>query len=143
MGAFESSFSGGVNSDKTGKTPSVDRDSGEGQTTMGKEIGHHEGFRRDHDAKIGSERNFGLTIGTICAVVALIRWYNHEWDVDWLTATLIASALGLVGFGLIWPTALKPLNIIWMRFGLLLYRVINPLALGLIFFVAVDRKSVV
>jgi hypothetical protein len=35
---------------------------------------------------------------------------------------------------LIWPAALRPLNRLWLRFGLLLYRVVNPVVMALVFY---------
>ena len=38
---------------------------------------------------------------------------------------------------LVCPAVLKPLNWAWFRFGLLLHAVVNPIVMGLLFFVAV------
>ena len=32
------------------------------------------------------------------------------------------------------PAMLRPLNLLWLRFGLLLHRVVNPIVMGLLFF---------
>jgi hypothetical protein len=32
------------------------------------------------------------------------------------------------------PSALRPLNIVWMKFGLLLHKIVNPVVMGLLFF---------
>jgi hypothetical protein len=37
----------------------------------------------------------------------------------------------------LWPAALKPLNRLWFKFGLLLHAVVSPLVMGLLFYVAV------
>ena len=36
-----------------------------------------------------------------------------------------------------WKDPLGPLNRLWLKFGLLLYKVMNPLILGLLFFVTI------
>ena len=41
------------------------------------------------------------------------------------------------GRGLTYPKVLDPLNRLWLKFGLLLYKVMNPLVLGLLFFVTI------
>ena len=38
---------------------------------------------------------------------------------------------------LFYPAALKPLNRLWLRFGLLLHKVVNPIVMGFVFFGAV------
>ena len=38
---------------------------------------------------------------------------------------------------LTYPRILAPLNRLWLKFGLLLYKVMNPLVLGLLFFVTI------
>lgn len=43
--------------------------------------------------------------------------------------------VGFIASGIIFPDILKPVYIIWMRFGILMSRIMNPLILGLVFFV--------
>ena len=47
--------------------------------------------------------------------------------------TLLAS-LGFLGMAFTAPTVLRPLNLLWMKFGLLLHRIVNPLIMGVLFF---------
>ena len=47
----------------------------------------------------------------------------------------LAAAFLLVA--LVYPRLLGPLNRLWLKFGLLLYKVMNPLILGLLFFVTI------
>jgi hypothetical protein len=47
----------------------------------------------------------------------------------------LAAAFLLVAF--VYPRILGPLNRLWLKFGLLLYKVMNPLVLGLLFFVTI------
>jgi hypothetical protein len=35
------------------------------------------------------------------------------------------------------PTTLRPLNRLWMRFGALLHRIVNPFVLGLLFYLVI------
>ena len=43
------------------------------------------------------------------------------------------GAIGLVTISLIAPVLLKPLNILWFQFGLLLHRVVNPIVMFAMF----------
>jgi hypothetical protein len=93
----------------------------------------HENFAREDQAVPGSERPFALLMAAVLALLAGINgWHNGRlWP--WLGA---AAAL-FVTFGLYWPAALKPLNRLWFKFGLLLHRVVNPIVMGVVFYGAV------
>ena len=41
------------------------------------------------------------------------------------------------------PLALRPLNRVWMKFGLLLHKIINPLVMGLLFFVVFTPTAII
>jgi hypothetical protein len=47
----------------------------------------------------------------------------------------VAAGFALIAF--IRPTLMKPLNIIWFKFGLLLHKIVNPLIMGLLFYVTI------
>jgi hypothetical protein len=47
----------------------------------------------------------------------------------------LAAAFLLVA--LVYPRLLGPLNRLWLKVGLLLYKVMNPIVLGLLFFVTI------
>src|SRR5215471_252500 len=93
--------------------------------------GFHEDFSRANDATIGSERNFGLTIGAALALLGGLSWYRGGAHWPWLVA---AAALISVA-ALAAPALLRPLNRIWFRLGLLLARLMQPIVLGLMFYV--------
>ena len=44
------------------------------------------------------------------------------------------TAFAFFAVAFIMPEALRPLNRLWMRFGMLLHRVLNPVILGILFF---------
>jgi hypothetical protein len=39
-----------------------------------------------------------------------------------------------LGVALFYPAALTPLNRLWLKFGLLLHKVVNPIVMALVFF---------
>jgi predicted membrane metal-binding protein len=93
----------------------------------------HEDLSRDDEVIGASDRGFGLTIAGVCGLVGAIRLaLGHDHAVWWLAAAGIAML-----FALFWPVALAPLNRLWLRLGLLLYKVVNPVAMGLVFFTTV------
>lgn len=56
-------------------------------------------------------------------------------------------SLGIAGLilaaALIHPVLLAPANRLWMKFGLLLHRITNPIIMGLVFFVAVTPTALI
>lgn len=52
-----------------------------------------------------------------------------------LWSLLLAGAF--VGVALVVPSLLAPLNRLWLRFGLLLHRIVSPLVLGIMFFLVI------
>ena len=75
-----------------------------------------------------SERSTGLVLATAAVIVAVL-WRENPFA---LWVSLAISAV-LAAFSLIAPALLKPLNIAWFRFGLLLHRIVNPLVMFAIF----------
>lgn len=90
----------------------------------------HEAFERDEEIVAGSDRSFGLVMaGAFAAVTALNAWHaGRIWP--W-TAGLAAAFLIAV---LLKPAVLNPLNRIWLKFGLLLHRIVNPVIMALLFY---------
>lgn len=84
-------------------------------------------------ARMGSERGFGLVFFAVFLVVAFWPMISGESPRIW--------AFGLAGTFLVVthtiPKALAPLNKLWFKFGLLLGRIINPVIMSLVFFFAV------
>ena len=80
------------------------------------------------EIKLPSERSTGLLFAAVAVIVAVL-WRNSP-TVLWAAlgmATMLAAA------SLIVPALLKPLNIVWFQFGLLLHRVVNPVVMFAIF----------
>jgi hypothetical protein len=100
----------------------------------------HEDFSRKEEVKGSSDRAFGLTVGGILLAIAAVRAGLHLWDGEgpgWVEAVLAAIGAPLVAFGLLAPGLLAPLNRAWTKLGLLLFKVVNPLVLGLIYLTTV------
>ena len=93
----------------------------------------HESYSRDETVLAGSERSFGMVMTVAFAVMSLLNWWHdgHSWRWTAGIAVLFLAAT------LLYPAALKPLNRLWLKFGLLLHKVVNPIVMGLVFFGAV------
>jgi hypothetical protein len=96
----------------------------------------HEDYSRQEEVKGSSDRAFGLTVGGILLAIALIRTGLHLWDgsaAGWFEMALGAIGVVLVGFGAVAPARLAMLNRAWTKLGLILFKVVNPIVLGLIY----------
>ena len=90
----------------------------------------HESFTRDEPTAPGSDRTFGLVMAAALAVVSLMNgWhFGRLWPWTSVIAVLFAVAAWLR------PSSLRLLNGLWMKLGLLLHKVVNPVVMGLLFF---------
>ena len=75
-----------------------------------------------------SERSTGLVFAAVGLLVAIL-WRNSP-TVPWLS---LGIALFLSAISLLAPFLLKPLNMLWFRFGLILHRVVNPIVMFAVF----------
>ena len=83
------------------------------------------------EIELPSNRKFGFFFTFVFAVVAAYFYYLT--NVSW-AYVFVAAALAFLLVTLIKSDALLPLNKLWMRFGLLLGMIVNPIVLGVIFF---------
>lgn len=90
----------------------------------------HEDVNGAETVTVGSDRNFGLVFTMVCAVVALAQlWFGNTAFWGWLIAAGVFAALTLV-----YSRALRPLNILWFKFGMLLHLILSPVVLGVMFY---------
>lgn len=93
----------------------------------------HEDFSRKEKIKLGSERRFGQVFAGLFALIALVVWYRaHAVWPFWLAAAAVTLAIVHLA-----PSWLERPNRLWLGFGLLLAKVIQPIVLGILFFVAI------
>jgi hypothetical protein len=100
---------------------------------MDERANFHEQFRPELPPKPSSSRTFGVVFAKLFAVIGFLPALDTGDVRGW--AVGLAAAFAVVT--LLLPRALAPLLWLWMRFGSLLHKVMNPLFLGLIFFCAV------
>ena len=99
----------------------------------------HEELTRKHDVRGSSDRAFGLVFAVFCAFVGLAPLWKHRPVRPW---ALVLSGLFLA-IGILRPSWLHPLNQAWMKLGLLLGRIVNPIVMGLLFFVVVAPTALI
>lgn len=91
----------------------------------------HESFDRAEQVEAGSNRAFGLVFAGFFAIVGLWPLVFRGDEPRWWA---LALALAFVAVALLRPAWLARPNHWWMRFGLLLNRVVSPLVMGLLFY---------
>jgi hypothetical protein len=99
----------------------------------------HETFRERDAVKGSSDRSFGIVFAVVFSVVGLVPLFSGSgprwWSIG-LAAIFLVTALG-------YPKILAPLNRLWTRFGLLLHRIVNPIIMGLLFFLVVTPIAMI
>ncbi len=97
----------------------------------------HENLAGRDDVKVGSERSFGLVFAVVFIIVALWPLFTMSDKEGQLRVWSLVVAAFFLGTSLTMPSLLAPLNKLWFKFGLLLHKIVNPLVMGLLFFVTV------
>jgi hypothetical protein len=95
--------------------------------------GLHEKLDREDEVVGPSNLKFGLTIASVSVLLTVIKIIQGSpWWIFWgsLAATLIILVLFL-------PSALTGANKAWLRLGLVLSKLVHPVALALMFYLSV------
>src|SRR5262245_21413764 len=90
----------------------------------------HEDLTREQYVEGSSDRSFGLVIAAVLLLVALGP-LRHGHPPRWW-ALAVAAALALVAMAK--PALLARVNRLWMKLGILLGKVVSPIALGILFY---------
>jgi hypothetical protein len=99
----------------------------------------HEDLARDDEVVGSSDQVFGFTLAGVGTVIAILQlWHGHGAGWIWLGAAAL-----LLAAALFWTAPLAGLNRLWMRFGLVLYRIVNPVVMALLFFTTVAPMGLV
>ncbi len=91
------------------------------------------------DEKPGSERSFGLVFAAVFALIGLAP-LRHGEDSHWFILVLAAC---FAAAGLLVPSVLRPLNIVWFQLGRLMGRVVNPVVMGAVFFLGMTPIGII
>ena len=86
----------------------------------------------EHDEIVAgpSDRNFGFTMAAVLALIGGFGLYKGSSHAPvWLVV-----AAGFAAVTLWRPQSLGPANRAWLKLGLLMYRVVNPVIMALLFF---------
>lgn len=104
-----------------------------------KSVSHHEDLDRQEEIKGSSDRSFGLVFTVVFAIIGLWPLLDSGAPRWWS----LAISAGFLGVSIVRPAVLAPLNKLWTRFGLLLHHVVNPIVMGILFFVVITPMALV
>ena len=93
----------------------------------------HEELSREEEIHGSSDRSFGLVFAAFCALMAALGWWKGRPHAPyWTAAALVFAAVAVAR-----PSLLGPLNRAWTRLGLLLFHVVNPVVMFLLYGLAI------
>ena len=92
----------------------------------------------NNEIKIGSNKNFGIVFFVVFLLIALYPLTNNQEIRLW---SLIISIIFLI-LGLLNSKILRPLNILWFKFGIFLGKIVSPIIMGVIFFFVVTPIAI-
>ena len=95
---------------------------------------YHASHAEHGELEVGSDRSFAWVFTVFFALVGLFPVVFSSGGPR-LWALGVSGAF--LGLGIVAPSVLHPLNVLWMRFGGLLNMIVSPLVLGMLFFVTV------
>jgi hypothetical protein len=90
----------------------------------------HEDLTREQYVEGSSDRSFGLVIGAAFLLVALSPLRHGHTPRWWALAISVVFAL----LALVKPALLSRVNRLWMKLGILLGKIVSPIALGVLFY---------
>lgn len=102
-------------------------------------VASHERLSADDDVRVGSNKSFGITFAVVFALIGLFPLLHGGGIRLWA----LGFSVAFLGLALLWPTVLAPLNRIWFRFGMLLHKIVNPVILGLMFFIIITPLAAI
>ena len=89
--------------------------------------------------KLSSNRSFGIVFFIVFLIIATYPLLNDNSIRLW---SLIIGVIFLI-LGIINSKVLTPFNILWMKFGLLLGKIVSPIVMGFVFFGVVTPISII
>lgn len=94
----------------------------------------HETFIEHEDLQGPTNKNFGFTVGGIFAIIGLIK--SFFFSLSWFAILFLLIGIGLIVTTVIKPTCLTPLNNAWMKLAAILFHIVNPIIMLLLFAIA-------
>jgi Saxitoxin biosynthesis operon protein SxtJ len=99
----------------------------------------HESYHRTEEVVGSSNRSFGVVFAVVFAIIALLPLFHGGAVRLWSLG--VAVAFAVLAFAA--PQVLAPLNRLWLKLGLLLHKIVNPIVLGIMFYGVVTPTGLI
>jgi hypothetical protein len=99
----------------------------------------HESYERREEVHASSNRTFGFVFAAVFAVIGLLPLVFGRAVLLWSLVVCVVFLLAALAV----PSILGPLNNLWLKFGLLLHRIVSPVVLGIMFFGVITPMGLV
>ena len=90
----------------------------------------HESFDRKEKLVVGSDRKFGFTFAALFFLMSISSLLIPRP----VRAVLVILCVVFLACSLLEPQRLHPVNVLWMRFGQLLSKIVSPFILAVLFY---------
>lgn len=99
----------------------------------------HEDMNREQHIEGSSDRSFGWVFAGVFLVIAVLPLL-HGQSLTWWSIG-ISAVFALVA--LVKPSLLSGLNRLWIKLGVLLGKIVSPIALGILFYVVITPIGII
>ena len=99
----------------------------------------HESLISEGPPPSSSDRSFGFLFAAVCAAIAVFAiWEGRSSALWWVIAALTLCVVALFA-----APVLGPLNRAWRWLSLQLFRIVNPIIMGVVFFAVLTPIAIV
>ena len=99
----------------------------------------HEDYQREQEIEGSSNRSFGWVFTVFFLILALLPLLKSEGPRVWA----LAASAAVAAVTLIRPSLLTVPNRLWMKFGLLLGRIVSPVVIGILYYLVITPFGIV
>ncbi len=86
-----------------------------------------------------SNRKFGVVFSIFFILIAIYFFYKNS---SFLTTFFVFSSFVFCILTLFFTSYLSPLNFAWYKFGILLGKIVNPLVMGILFYLMISPVAI-
>lgn len=104
-----------------------------------KQLAHETYLDEDNQGFASSDRAFGFVMAAALGLVSVLS----AWRGGWLWPWTLAVTVPLILAAWLVPSSLNRLKRLWLRLGLLLHKIVNPIVMGLLFYGSVLPTALV
>ena len=109
---------------------------------MSENFSLHERYRAEEPTEAGNNRAFGCTVGSILMVIGAAKAFVAG-AVPVVACLIFAAGALLLLLGIVAPSRLATLNMLWSKVGTTIAKMVNPIILALLFFFVVTPMAII